>query len=85
MLKKNNLILICATVFGITLILVAFFLIFNEVKPAKEFCNSINETYSFSNLGHECNEIPIYQYTSFLFEKYWDFSPRDDFNINLSE
>lgn len=83
MIKENNLILICAVIFGVILISTGSYLIFNEVKSAKEFCNSINETYSFSGLRHECNGKPIYQYTSFFFDKYWDFSPRDDFKIEL--
>lgn len=83
-MKKNNLILLCVVIFGVTLVFIATFLILNEVKSAKEFCNSINGTYSFwTNLKHECNGKPFFQYTSFFFEKYWDFTPRDNFNITL--
>ncbi len=83
MKKRNNLILICVIIFGITLILIAFFLILNEIESAKEFCNSINGNYSFSNLRHECNGKSFFQYTSLFFEEYWDFTPRENFNITL--
>ena len=78
-LKKSDLIFIA----GIILIIASFFIILNEIKSAKDFCNSINESYSFlPDLRHACNHIPIFKYNSNIFGKYWDFSPRN-FKVNL--
>lgn len=82
-LKKNNLILICLIVFGIGLILSSLLLIFNEIKQAKDFCDSINGNYTNSKLTHKCNDIQIFQYNSVLLGKYWGFNPIEDYKIIL--
>ena len=82
-LKRNNLILICLSVFGIGLILCSLFLILSEVNSAKEFCNSINQTYSFNNFNHKCNGTQIFQYNSVIIGKYWGFTPIEDYEIIL--
>ena len=84
-LKRNDLILISLIVFGIGLILGSLFIVLNETKPAKEFCNSINQTYSFSNFNHKCNGNQIFQYNSVLLGKYWGFHSMEDFKINIPE
>jgi len=68
---------------GTGLLIGCFILIMNEVIPAKEFCKSINGNYTFNNLKHKCNGIEINNYVSGLMGKYWDFSPRENFNITL--
>ncbi len=80
-LKRNNLILIFSIIFGIGLILGSILLVLSEIKPAKEFCNSINQTYSFNNFYHKCNEIQIFKYNSVLLGKYWGFTSMEDYKI----
>jgi len=71
---------------GTGLLLGSIILVINEVIPAKEFCNSINGNYTFlPALKHNCNGIEINNYVSGLMGRYWDFSPRENFNITLSE
>jgi len=83
-IKRNNLIFVCSIVLGIILIFISFFIIFDEMTQAKEFCDSINETYHFlPNLKHKCDWIPIYKYNSKFIGEYWDFSSRESFDIAL--
>ena len=77
-LKKSDVVLIA----GVILILFSLLLLSSEIKPAKSFCNSINQTYSFlPALKHECNEIQIYKYNSKVFGKYWGFSSMEAHKI----
>jgi len=80
MISKSKIILII----GIGLIIGSFILMYCEIKPAKEFCSSINGNYTNSKLTHKCNGIEIYKYNSKLFGEYWDFSPRENFSIALT-
>jgi len=68
---------------GTGLLLGSIILVINEVIPAKEFCESINGNYTFNSLKHNCNGIEIHNYVSGLYGRYWDFSPRENFNITL--
>lgn len=83
--RKNNLILISLIMLGIGLILSSLFIILSETKPAKEFCNSVNQTYTFNNFNHKCNGNQIFQYNSVLIGEYWGFTSNEDSKITLPE
>ena len=85
-LKRNDIILISLVLFGNLLILCSLFLVLSEANSAEDFCNSINQTYSFfPALKHECNEIQIYKYNSKIFGEYWGFTSMEDYEIIIPE
>ena len=84
-LKRNDVILISLVLFGNLLILCSLFLVLSEVNSAEDFCNSINQTYSFNNFNHKCNGNQIFQYNSVIFGKHWGFTSMEDFKINISK
>ena len=51
---------------GVVLTIVMSILILNELKGAKDFCESTNGTYNFQlstyPTSHFCNKIPVFNY-----------------------
>jgi len=85
-LKRNDKILIGLVLFGNLLILFSFFLVLSEANSAGDFCDSINQTYSFfPTFNHKCDGNQVYKYNSKVYGEYWGFNSMEDFKINLSK
>ena len=85
-LQRNDIILISLVLFGNLLILCSLFLVLSESNSAEDFCNSINQTYSFfDGFNHKCNGTQIFQYNSVLIGKYWGFNSMEYYKINISK
>ena len=78
-MRTKNKILIVMVLIGISLIVSSIFMVYSEIHSAKQFCSSMNRTYSFlPDYEHRCDNMEILQLYS-EFERYWDFN----YNITL--
>ena len=84
-IRKNDLIFTIISGLILGLIVGSIILILSEIGEAQTFCNSINENYSYDSwkMSHKCNDVQINKYHSGLMGRYWDFNPRENFNITL--
>jgi hypothetical protein len=67
---------------GMLLVVLSVWLVYVEIKEAKEYCDSIKGEYKFRGI-HLCNDEPIYQY-SFNGKRFWSFKLPDLNNLTVN-